>query len=177
MLIQLADDTTLVTDGGSYGFNVEVEYASDGSKKTFPTETILATHDKTVVNFVNTLFQQQFCLWALLQACLRISFLWIWFFFQTSVNNRTTNSFYLENIGTNDSDVNIAKGESKRFVLEMVFPEGESQDVIVKFMTSLIGAHENSMTVCGTGLTFVGENFPCLDKTNINPVYTQRLLL
>lgn len=58
MLIQLADDTTLVTDGGSYGFNVEVEYASDGSKKTLPTETILATHDKTVVNFVNILFQQ-----------------------------------------------------------------------------------------------------------------------
>lgn len=53
LLIQLADDTALVTNGGSYTFDVNVEYGSDGRKKSFPMQTIEATHDKTVVNFVS----------------------------------------------------------------------------------------------------------------------------
>ncbi|XP_061187043.1 uncharacterized protein LOC133195201 [Saccostrea echinata] len=143
LLIQLADDTATVTNGGSYTFDVEVEYGSDGRKQSFPSQTIIASHDKTLVNF-------------------------------TSVNNRTTNTFYTENIGSNNTDLNIMKGESKRFLLDMVFPEGEIQDVTVKFMTSIAGANQNMMELCGSGLTVVGENFPCLDKTTVNPVYTKR---
>jgi hypothetical protein len=90
------------------------------------------------------------------------------------VNNRTTNTFYTTDIGSNITNLTIAKGESKRFSLEMVFPEGEIQDVTVKFMTSITAAHLNSMEVCSSGLTYVGENFPCLDKKTTNPVYSKR---
>lgn len=56
----------------------------------------------------------------------------------------------------------------------MVFPEGEIQDVTVRFMTSITGAHLNMMELCSSGLTYVGENFPCLDKKTVNPVYSKR---
>lgn len=52
LILQLADDTTTVTDGSSHSFDVDVEYGSDGSKKSFSAQTIVATHDKTVANFV-----------------------------------------------------------------------------------------------------------------------------
>lgn len=84
------------------------------------------------------------------------------------------NSFFTENIGSNVSDANIAKGESKRFVLEMIYPEGETKEITVKFMTSSITSQQNNMDLCGSGLTFVGENFPCLDKTKITPEYSKR---
>lgn len=51
LILQLADDTTTVTDGMSYSFSVDVEYGSDGRKKSLA-QAIVATHDKTVANFV-----------------------------------------------------------------------------------------------------------------------------
>lgn len=41
-------------------------------------------------------------------------------------------------------------------------------------MSSSITSQQNNMDLCGSGLTYVGENFPCLDKTKITPEYSKR---
>lgn len=52
LIFQLVDDIIIVIDGFSYSFDVDVEYGSDGSKKSFFVQMIMVIYDKIVVNFV-----------------------------------------------------------------------------------------------------------------------------
>lgn len=52
LIFQLVDDIIIVIDGFSYSFDVDVEYGSDGSKKSFFVQMIVVIYDKIVVNFV-----------------------------------------------------------------------------------------------------------------------------
>ena len=51
-------------------------------------------------------------------------------------------------------------------------PEAETQEVTVKFLTSV--NDQNQMEICSAAVVHVGDNFPCIDKTTINPSFEQR---
>ncbi|XP_069141312.1 uncharacterized protein [Argopecten irradians] len=92
----------------------------------------------------------------------------------TNVTESANFSFYMASIGINDT-AEIAYGEAKRFILEMTLPElpvlpGE---YTVTFLTSPL-ILPGYMEVCGAAVIEVGQNFPCLRKTEIHPTFQRR---
>ncbi|KAK3109020.1 hypothetical protein FSP39_021316 [Pinctada imbricata] len=141
VLMQLADDTSLVPDSSSHTFDVSVEYDTSNNKRDFLATQITATHDKTTANL--------------------------------TVINRATNSFYTSGLAGNDTNsTDMYPGESKRFNIDIIMPEAETQEVTVKFLTSV--SDPNQMEICSAAVTYVGDNFPCLDKTKVSPTFEKR---
>lgn len=92
-------------------------------------------------------------------------------YFQT-ITQSGTFSLRVGEIAGNDSDASVAKGEGKRFIVDVVLPESTTQKIVVSFLTPVLTTGQ--VEICDAAIISVGSHFPCIDKKTITPTFQSR---
>ena len=72
-------------------------------------------------------------------------------------------------IAGNDTDANIAVGETKRILLSLEIPEDTIYEE--KFSISIPVSDDDKLELCDAAIFSAGKNLPCAD-INQSPVFT-----
>lgn len=139
IIVKLSSDSTVVLEGSSFPFTVDITTATGGSKQTL-NGNIVATYNTTG--------------------------------FDTTITESGHFSFNVGEIAGNDTDDPVAKGEGKRFIVDLVIPESTTQKISVSFITPVLTT--GLIEICDAAVISVGSHFPCVDKEYISPTFQKR---
>ncbi|XP_063395828.1 uncharacterized protein LOC134680633 [Mytilus trossulus] len=92
--------------------------------------------------------------------------------FDSAVTQSGSFAFSVGEISGNDTDDSVAKGEGKRFIVDLTLPETNTQKITVSFITPV--QISGQIEICDAAVIAVGSHFPCIDKTRLFPTFQSR---